>query len=174
MVRHERSAGFICFRRRSDIPGDIEYLLLDYGRHWEYAKGHVNRGESDLDAAVRELREEAGISDVRVVEGFRHELVYFFRDRRKGLIRKTVVFFLGETGAGDGDVVLSEEHIAFAFLPFEEAVKRVTFAGARQVLRAAHERLAAAGTTESSAQSSPSAEVPTSLFNPANPPSAGA
>jgi len=78
MTRHERSAGFICYRRRADVSSGIEYLLLDYGRHWEYAKGHVDPGESDLDAAVRELREETGISDVHVVEGFRHELLYFF------------------------------------------------------------------------------------------------
>ena len=51
MARLERSAGFICFRRQDDAPGGVEYLLLDYGRHWEYAKGHVNQGESDLDAA---------------------------------------------------------------------------------------------------------------------------
>jgi len=50
-----------------------------------------------------------------------------------------VVFFLAETGVSDADVVLSHEHVAFAFLPYEEAVKRVTFAGARQVLRAAHD-----------------------------------
>ena len=77
MARNERSAGFICFRRRDDVPGGVEYLLLDYGRHWEYAKGHVDPGEKDLDAAVRELREETAITDPRVIDGFRHELVYF-------------------------------------------------------------------------------------------------
>jgi bis(5'-nucleosidyl)-tetraphosphatase len=150
MARQERSAGFILFRRS---PGGAidpsntappEFLLLDYGRHWEFAKGHVNKGESDLDAAVRELHEEAGIADAAVVDGFRHEVVYFFRGR-KGLIRKTVVFFLAETHVADGDVVLSHEHVGFAFLPLEPALKRVTFAGARQVLRAAHDHLAAAG-----------------------------
>jgi bis(5'-nucleosidyl)-tetraphosphatase len=171
MARHERSAGFICFRRRDDVAGGVEYLLLDYGRHWEYAKGHVDPGESDLDAAVRELREEAGITEPSVVDGFRHELVYFFRDRGKGLIRKTVVFFLAETNAADADVVLSHEHVAFAFLPYDQAVKRVTFAGARQVLKAAHERLTADVTGARSG--SPASDAP-GLFDPANPPPAGA
>jgi len=175
MARHERSAGFICFRRRRGERDGVEYLLLDYGRHWEYAKGHVDLGESDLDAALRELREETGITDVHVVEGFRHELVYFFRDRHKGLIRKTVVFFLAETSVTDADVLLSEEHVGFAFLPYDLAVKRVTFAGARQVLRAAHERLSAGGLTagESLQPPAPTEESPT-LFDPANPPPAGA
>ena len=48
------------------------------------------------EAALRELREETGIGDVELVDDFRHEIVYFFRPPGKGLVRKTVVFFLGE------------------------------------------------------------------------------
>jgi 8-oxo-dGTP pyrophosphatase MutT (NUDIX family) len=162
MARNERSAGFICFRRRTDRSPDaadgVEYLLLDYGRHWEYAKGHVEKGEGDLDAALRELREETGIADARVIDGFRNEVIYFFRDRRKGLIRKTVVFFLAETRTADADVVLSHEHAGFVFLPLEAALKRVTFAGARQVLRAAHDHLVKIG------EATPCPPGPSDLF----------
>ena len=151
MARNERSAGFILFRRGpaasasadASAASPVEFLLLDYGRHWEFAKGHVHAGESDLDAARRELTEETGIDDARVIPGFREEPVYFFRDRKKGLVRKTVVFFLAETKAAD--VVLSHEHVGFAFLPLDQALKRVTFAGARQVLRAAHDHLVTVG-----------------------------
>src|SRR5688572_2987959 len=97
-VQTQRSAGMIVFRLhgRSKEP---HFLLLDYGRYWEYPKGHVESGEDDLTAAIRELSEETGITDVEPVEGFQHEITYFFRDKRKGLIRKTVVFFLGQTRA---------------------------------------------------------------------------
>jgi len=120
---------------------DVEYLLLDYGRHWDFPKGHVERGEDDLAAAVRELQEETGLTDPRVVPGFQHEIVYYFRDRKKGLVRKTVVFFLAEVPAGD--VVLSHEHVGFEFLPYEQAARRVTYATAKAVLRAAHGHLTA-------------------------------
>src|SRR4051812_47977640 len=121
MARSERSAGFIAYHKAPCAAGPaappadpaegqlfppaphsgdaIEYLLLDYGRHWDFAKGHVHPGEDDLAAARRELAEETGITDARAVPGFEHEIVYFFRDRRKGLIRKTVVFFLAELSA---------------------------------------------------------------------------
>src|SRR5436309_15613837 len=121
MDRSERSAGFIACRWPRTRPGPpdgqlfpavpadtIEYLLLNYGRHWDFAKGHVHPDEDDLAAARRELAEETGLTDARVVPGFQHEIVYFFRDRRKGLIRKTVVFFLAELSTRD--VVLSHEH----------------------------------------------------------------
>jgi 8-oxo-dGTP pyrophosphatase MutT (NUDIX family) len=142
MARNERSAGFIVFRANGTVTR--EYLLLDYGRHWDFAKGHLEKGEDDLAAALRELREETGIADAQPIPGFHHEITYFFRDRKKGLIRKTVVFFLGQTAAGDGDIVLSHEHEGFKFLPFEKAIRETTYPNARQVLRLAEQKLAEA------------------------------
>jgi 8-oxo-dGTP pyrophosphatase MutT (NUDIX family) len=143
MARHERSAGFIVYDLPAGAGTPPEYLLLDYGRHWDFPKGHINPGETDLAAASRELCEETGIggTHVRVVPGFQHEISYFFRDRRKGLVRKTVVFYLAEVGTRD--VTLSHEHVAFEFLPFDDAVRRVTYANAKQVLRLAHGHLTA-------------------------------
>jgi len=145
MAREERSAGFVIFRSVGE--GGREYLLLDYGRHWDFAKGHVEKGENDLTTALRELREETGIKDPRVIPGFQHEVTYFFKDRRKGLVRKRVVFFLGETATAPSDILLSREHEGFAFLPFDDAVKRLTFPTARQILRLA-EQVAAAEQAE--------------------------
>lgn len=148
MARNERSAGFLIVHRRPASPSspsasaasdELRYLLLDYGRHWDFAKGHVDKGESDLDAAVRELREETGITQFAQVPKFHQEIVYFYRSGRHGLIRKTVVYFLAEVARTD--VILSEEHVGHAFLPFDAAVKRATFAAGKQLLRAAHECL---------------------------------
>src|SRR5882724_9563934 len=140
MAREERSAGFVVFR--VSPQGVREYLLLDYGRHWDFPKGHLEKGEDDVTAATRELHEETGIADARTIPDFRHQITYFFRDRKKGLIRKTVVFFLGETQASDQDIVLSNEHEGFAFVPFDFAVRQTTYANARHVLRLAEEKLA--------------------------------
>jgi 8-oxo-dGTP pyrophosphatase MutT (NUDIX family) len=142
MARQERSAGFVIFFQPPAGPAGpapLEFLLLNYGRHWDFPKGHVEQGEDDLTAALRELREETGIADARVVPGFQREMTYYFRHKRYGLIHKTVVFFLAETPSRD--VTLSHEHTGFEFLPFEQAVKRLTFPTARQMLRAAWERL---------------------------------
>jgi 8-oxo-dGTP pyrophosphatase MutT (NUDIX family) len=141
MALQERSAGYIIYRVR---PGDgprldrVEYLLLDYGRHWDFAKGHVEPGENDRQAARRELAEETGITEIQEIEGFAREITYFFRHKNRGLIRKTVIFFLAEV-KDDVAITLSPEHKAFIFAPFEAAMKRVTFSTARQVLKAAHE-----------------------------------
>jgi len=141
MARNERSAGFVLFRVTPH--GAREYLLLDYGRHWDFPKGHLEKGEDDLTAALRELREETGISDPQVIPGFQREITYFFRDRKKGLIRKTVAFFLGQTQVSDEDIVLSHEHEGFIFVPFDVAVRQTTYANALEVLKLAEEKLAA-------------------------------
>jgi 8-oxo-dGTP pyrophosphatase MutT (NUDIX family) len=135
----ERSAGVIAFRNDPDAPGGRRFLLLDYGRYWDLPKGHLDKGEDDLTAALRELEEETGIHDARIIDGFAREMTYFFRDRTRGLIRKEVIFFLAETTRQR--VRISDEHVGSAFLPLEEAIERLTYRNAKEVMRAAGEFL---------------------------------
>jgi 8-oxo-dGTP pyrophosphatase MutT (NUDIX family) len=146
MAHLERSAGFVIFFQ-ADPSSEIEFLLLDYGRHWDFPKGHVEAGEDDLTAARRELQEETGLTDARVVPGFHEEMTYFFRHKRHGLVRKTVVFFLAE--AATRKVKLSREHTGYAFLNYQEAIKRLTFPTAKQILRIASEKLGAGASSVS-------------------------
>ena len=137
MARHERSAGFVLFRL--DESNRRLYLLLDYGKHWDYPKGHLEKGEDELTAARRELKEETGITQIKIIEGFRHDIEYYFHSSRNGNIRKQVAFFIAKTD--QTDVILSEEHLAAEFLPFDKAMERLTFDSAKQVLQKAEQFL---------------------------------
>ncbi|MFB3819000.1 MAG: bis(5'-nucleosyl)-tetraphosphatase [Candidatus Methylomirabilales bacterium] len=130
----EVSAGVILFRQR----GEREYLLLDYGSHWDFPKGHVEAGEDPAATARRELAEETGIREARFVPGFTEQMRYVYR-RGADRILKVVTYFLAETG--DGHVILSHEHCGYAWLPVEPALARLTFKTARDLLLRAEQFL---------------------------------
>jgi bis(5'-nucleosidyl)-tetraphosphatase len=136
MAKREQSGGVLLFRASK---AGRKYLLLDYGRHWDFPKGHVEPGEDLIQTALRELEEETGINDAKVLPGFSHEIKYFFRDKKKALIQKTVWFCLAETNTSK--VRLSDEHVGSEFLDFDHALKRLTYAAAKSLLRHAEEFL---------------------------------
>jgi 8-oxo-dGTP pyrophosphatase MutT (NUDIX family) len=140
MAKVERSAGFLIYRDNPAGAPAREYLLLDYGKYWDFPKGHLERGETDLQAAVRELTEETGLEKVEVDPDFSREIRYFFRDRKAALVRKTVVFFLAK--ADGSPVKISDEHVGAEYLEYPKAVKRLTYANARQLLRDAEKHFA--------------------------------
>lgn len=131
-MTHERSAGVIVFKE--DLFGRREYLLLDYGGHWDFPKGHLEPGESDRSAAERELFEETGIRQARLSEDFCREIQYVFRARGR-VVKKTVAFFVAWTD--ETQVRISPEHQGFTWLVYDEAIKRLTYASARDVLKQA-------------------------------------
>ncbi len=134
----EKSAGALVFRKRKDRK---EYLLLHYPQgskskkdYWDFPKGHIEEGETRLDAAKREVKEETGIKDLRILEGFKKGIRYFFRIKDKPILKK-VVFYLAETKTRK--IRLSNEHIGFAWLSFAKAVKKLTFDNAKEILKEA-------------------------------------
>ncbi len=129
MATEERSAGFIIF---CQIDTERQFLVLNHGKHWDFPKGHVENGETDADAARRELAEETGITEITPIDGFAETIDYHLTHPRKGLIHKKVVLFLAQTHSQK--VRLSDEHVAYAFLPGEKALDKVTHANARQTL----------------------------------------
>ncbi len=132
----EYSAGVVLFR---EINGKRKYLILHYpGGHFDFPKGHLEKGETETMAAIRELEEETGISVDSVFEGFSTAITYLFRRPQK-LVHKTVTFFLAR--ADSGEIKISHEHQGYLWLDFESALSKITFENARGVLRRAEEFL---------------------------------
>ena len=128
----EKSVGLILFR---DAPRGRLFLLLHYrSGHWDFPKGHVEKGESEVETALRELHEETGITDAGLLDGFRERVEYGFR-RGDRSVRKEVIYYVACTAA-EG-VKLSHEHQAFEWLPAEMAEKRLTYENSRKLLRSA-------------------------------------
>ena len=71
-------------------------IVQHHDKHWGFPKGHKEQGESDREAAIREVREETGINKINLIEGKIFSQRYSFEDRGV-LYNKTVVYFLGFT-----------------------------------------------------------------------------
>ena len=114
-----------------------EYLLLKYGLgHWEFVKGHKEKNETDEQTILRELKEETGIIDARIIKGFRKRYDYFFSQQGRK-IHKFVLCYLIESE--EKNVNLSFEHVDYAWLPFQKALKRLTYKNAKDLLKMAHQ-----------------------------------
>lgn len=132
----EKSSGIILFTEN----GDRLYLLLHYAAgHWDFPKGHVETGETDVEAARREAHEETGLKDVDLVDGFTEKIEYYYK-RKDKTIHKEVTFFLGCTESHP-KAHLSHEHIGYEWLPYDAAFKRLTYETAKELLDKAEEKL---------------------------------
>lgn len=138
MAVDEKSAGaVICLKDPN--TNDRKFLLLHYtSGHWDFAKGNIEKNESEVQAVIRETKEETGISDLELVEGFREVVAYKYRHGNK-LVNKEVAIFLAYTKTAR--VEISHEHIGYAWLSYDEAVRRLTYKNSKRVLEAAAEFL---------------------------------
>ena len=126
-MKEEVSAGIILINDNKD------FLLLNYpSKHWDFVKGKMETGETEHETALRETNEETGINDVEFLDGFKEEIEYYFRADNQD-IHKKVIFFLGKTKTID--IILSHEHLDFIWLDFDNALKKITYKNAKNLLR---------------------------------------
>ncbi|MBS3050918.1 MAG: NUDIX domain-containing protein [Candidatus Aenigmarchaeota archaeon] len=141
-----KSVGCVVFREKNEKR---IYLLLEaermngkLGRHtfWDFPKGAPEKGENEVQTALRETREETGISGLEFIDGFRKIIRYFFK-RNGTLVSKEVVFYLAKTKSIKTKI--SSEHLKCQWLPYEKALERLTFKNSKGVLQDAEEFLSA-------------------------------
>ncbi len=93
-----RSAGVVPYRMGADGP---EFLLLFnlFFEQWQFPRGCVETGESDLACARREFREETALELEELHEACRTELHYVTHIRHYE-VERTIVYYLGKVGPG--------------------------------------------------------------------------
>jgi bis(5'-nucleosidyl)-tetraphosphatase len=136
----EKSVGAVVFRREDN---EIYYLLLYYPsvshrakkNYWDFPKGHIEKGENILKTVRREVFEETGLKNIKLIKGFKETIKYFFKAQNKTIF-KIVIFFLAETRTKI--IKISHEHLEFRWLPYEKAFKSLSFKNAKEVLKKAN------------------------------------
>jgi 8-oxo-dGTP pyrophosphatase MutT (NUDIX family) len=150
ILSFEKSVGGVLFKKED---GDMKFLLLKYrNNHWSFPKGHVEKNEKPEETLKREVEEETGICEYKIIDGFQEWEKYFYlakgRERELRMnsgngifIFKKVLFFLAET-LKDCICTISDEHRDYRWLSYKEALEQITYNGDKEIFKKAHDFLA--------------------------------
>lgn len=119
----EYSAGGVVYRRAGT---EYEIILVHRARHtdWSLPKGHIEQGETREAAALREVKEETGVT--AEIKGDIGEVVYFYRRPNGNLIRKSVYHYLMESQGGNFPGPNFEVD-QVKWVPLQSATKTLTY-----------------------------------------------
>ena len=136
---HEYSSGAVLYTQQGDER--LYAVVTELSGNTGLPKGHVEPGESNQEAALREIYEETGIR-AQIVPGFEGELVY---PQGRGML-KHFYYFLASFDSKQrlitGDVVKAE------LLPYDQAMRKLSFMDVRQLLRRAEVFLNSGGISD--------------------------
>ena len=133
-----QAAGIVVYREAGD---GRSYLLLrsrvTRSPMWEFPKGGVEPGETEREAAERELWEETGLAadEIELGDGFREEERYYFtlgQGSGRRLVMKRVAYFLAR--ARTDRIRISHEASDFRWVAYAEARRLVRFRAKQEVL----------------------------------------
>ena len=118
------------------IEGVVHALVIrDPYKNWGLPKGHLEGTESSGEAAMREVTEETGLSDVALGPELA-SIDWYFRAGGK-LVHKFCAFYLMGSAVGDPVPQEAEGITKCVWVPLDEAEGRITYDNAREVMKAA-------------------------------------
>lgn len=124
----EKSCGAVVYKKENN---EYKFLLVyQTNGHYSFPKGHVEEGESEIETALREIKEETNLS-VKIDDGFRYCIEYLVEPKN---VMKDAVYFVAtpqsdELHAQEGEI---SECI---WCSYEEAYEKLKFDNIREVLK---------------------------------------
>ncbi len=131
-MKREYSAGAIIYKNGRE--GMRFLFLIKEGGDCDVPKGHIEKGEGSESAALREVKEETGLS-ISLIRHFSVWTSYFFRQEGETIFKK-VHFFAAR--ARSTKIRISYEHKGYAWLGLRDALKRIRYDDLKEVIEKAY------------------------------------
>ena len=135
-MKYEKSCGCIIVKDGAVL---IEKQKHREERFWNFPKGHQDSGETDIEIALRETKEEVGL-EVKITDKNPIIMKYMID---KSTTEKTVILFLAQLVNPDAKVIIQEEEVEEArWVPFDKVEDILTFDRSKIAWQEALSRLA--------------------------------
>lgn len=142
-VIRETTAGGIAYRL-NPASKKLEFLMVQDARdRWTIPKGHVEEGENTKQTALREIKEETGLTDI-VLKSWLGKNNFRFR-RQNSLILMVTHIYLAEARSNTDNLVPEDWMNGIQWFPAEEAVKKIAYENVSILMELAIKRIKNAG-----------------------------
>ena len=130
-MKKEKSCGAVIYKFFDD---ELKILIVKHNAgHYAFPKGHMEGDETELETAIREIKEETNL-DVIIDSGFRFVNTYCPKEN----VIKDVIYFVGYPC--NDDVIIDNKEISeYKWLSSDDAYDLLTYDNDREVLRKACE-----------------------------------
>ncbi|MDR1300575.1 MAG: NUDIX domain-containing protein [Candidatus Nomurabacteria bacterium] len=133
----EPTAGGVLYRI---VNGTLEILLIqDALDRWTIPKGHIEEGETAQETAIREMQEEAGVSELEPM-GWLGKVRFNYR-REETLVMITQQVYLFKVLGDTNDIQKEEWMNGIGWHSYEEAVKLVEYEDIKKLIARGKQRL---------------------------------
>ena len=138
-IKHLHSAGGVIFKKEADTF-EVALIAMKNKTVWTLPKGIIDKGEQPEESAVREIKEETGLTG-KIIDALGDKSYWFYLKNENAKCRKTVSYFLLQYVAGNiGDYCWEVDEAKWFAL--DDAIKQVSYKSDREILEKAKEKLA--------------------------------